>query len=369
MKKVIVVLFLVFSFSNVYANANLRYSIFESLMYDSNIYQSNENLVGSAISSTQLFVDYLSQIPNSALKLGLGVNVGYNAYTENNSKNNYMNAGLNMSLKNDYFRFHNDFIYTSEQASNALTERAERINNEVLFGFRTKMEKMLSIGVVISDVVDHYLTSEEDLLSRNRLNAGLQFFYNVSPKTSIFVENVISFTNYEKSDVNNSTENSLALGVDGNVTAKVSGNIKFSYDKRDYVRDNIESANLFGYMAQLVYEPTKMTSVTIVGKRKMEETTYGINRYYIATGGNLLLTKQLFRKLDTSLMLSYENMMYPYGLTKREDNFYRVRPSISGQLIEKFLVTVWYQFKNRQSNIEEMKYSDNMVGLDVKFSF
>lgn len=196
------------------------------------------------------------------------------------------------------------------------------------------MEKMLSIGVVISDVVDHYLKSEEDLLSRNRLNSGLQFFYNISPKTSIFVEDIISFTNYEKSDTNNSTENSLALGVDGKVTAKLSGNVKFSYDKRDYVKNNVESANLFGYVAQLVYEPTQMTSVTIVGKRKMEETTYDQNRYYIATGGNLLITEQLFRKLDTSLMLSYENMRYPYGL-KREDNFYRIRPSINGQLFEK----------------------------------
>lgn len=368
MKKVIVCLALFLGFSNVYSSGNLKYSILESLMYDSNIYQTNENLVGSGISSTQLFIDYLSQIPNSALKLGLGANVGYNAYTENSSKNNYMNAGLNVSLKNDYFRFYDNFIYTSEQASNALTERSERISNEVLFSFRTRMEKMLSIGVVVSDVVDHYLRSEADSLSRNRLNAGLQFFYNISPKTSIFVEDIVSFTNYEKSDVNNSTENSLALGIDGNVTAKLSGNIKVSYDKRDYVRDNVESTNLFGYVAQLVYEPTSMTSVTIVGKRKMEETTYDQNRYYIGTGGNLLVTKKFLRKFDTSLMLSYENMMYPYGLN-REDNFYRVRPSVSGQLLEKFLVTVWYQFKNRQSNIEDMRYSDNMVGLDMKFTF
>ncbi|GAB1401278.1 hypothetical protein MASR1M68_01890 [Elusimicrobiota bacterium] len=368
MKKVIVCLVLFFCFSNVYSAGNFKYSILESLMYDSNIYQSNKNSVGSGISSTQLFIDYLSQIPNSALKLGLGANAGYNAYTENSSKNNYVNAGLNVSLKNDYFKFYNNFIYTSEQASNALTERAERISNEVLFNFRTKMEKMLSIGVVISDVVDHYLKSEEDLLSRNRFNAGLQFFYNISPKTSIFVEDIVSFINYEKNDINNSTENSLALGIDGNVTAKLSGNIKVSYDKRDYVKNNVESANLLGYVAQLVYEPTPMTSVTVIGKRKMEETTYDQNRYYIGTGGNLLITKNLFRKFDTSLMLSYENMVYPYGL-KREDNFYRVRPSVNGQLFEKFLVTVWYQFKNRQSNIEDMKYSDNMVGLDVKLSF
>lgn len=104
MKKVIVGLVLFLGFSNVYASANLKYSIFESFMYDSNIYQTNKNLIGSGISSTQLFVDYLSQIPDSALKLGLGANVGYNAYTENSSKNNYMNAGLNMSLKKWVFQ-------------------------------------------------------------------------------------------------------------------------------------------------------------------------------------------------------------------------------------------------------------------------
>ena len=369
MKKAIVFLILILGVSNITAAGKFKYSVSESIFYDSNIYLTNNNSISSWISLTQLNADYLSRIPDTALSLGVGANVGYNAYTENSAKNNYCDAGLDVFLKNDFFNLKNKFIYTSEQASNAFTERAERISNEVSFNFKTKMEKMFSIGVVVSDVLDDYVKKEDELLNRNRFNAGLQFFYNISLKTSVFVEDVFSFIGYEKNSVNNSKENSLALGIDGSISPKIKGNVKVSYDKRDYEENNAESASICGYSAQLVYEPTNTGSVTLTGKRKMEETTYDVNRYYIGTSANLLLSKQIYRKFDTSLMFSYENMMYPYGSYKREDNFYRIRPAITCMITKKLFSTLWYQFKTRQSNIEDMKYTDNMVGLNIKLSF
>lgn len=368
-KRIISVLVLLTCASVVFASGNFRYSLLQSFMYDSNIYETAKDLKSSGISSTQLFLDYLSKIPNSSLNLGISANTGYNAFTEDSAKNNYWNAGLNLALSNEYFKLKNRFVYTSEQANNSLSERSERIGNEFVFNARTSNKRMFAAGIIVSDEYNRYIKEEDKALNRNRVNGGLQFFYNISPKTSIFVEDIISSIVYENNDINNSLENSVSLGIEGNITPKVKGDIKFSYDNRQYEKIGIDNASIFGYEVKLFYEPNNVTSITVLGDRKIEETIYGQNRYYISTGGNLLLNRQITQRFDAEILFSYENMYYPYGAEKREDNFYRVSPSLNYQFMDRWFASLWYQFKNRKSNVVGMEYTDNVFGLNIKFTF
>lgn len=370
MKKLTVLLFVCFFTAAAFAESPFKFAISEAVKYDDNIYLTEKDKKGSLISSTQLFADYLSQIPNSSLKIGLGANVGYNAYSENSSRNNYFNAGAKAFIENQYFKLSERFIYTSEQVNNELTDRSDRINNDVSFKVRTSREKTFSVGLVASDIYDRYMRNDKSGLNRNRFNIGAQVFYNISPRTSIFVEDVVSTIHYEVNTYNDSNQNSVALGIEGNITEKITGLAKISYDYRDYKKDNTDKANLLGYMVSLTYKPLQTNSFSLIGKRDYEETTYVNNRYYVSTLVNLLATQKLTQKLDVSLLLSYENMDYPNRIVNdfRVDDFYAVKPSINYKFMDSLIGGLWYKYKTKHSNVAA-DYTDNTVGLDVKFMF
>lgn len=357
-----------------YADKPLQFIFSEDISYDDNIYLTKDDKISSAISSTQLYAKYLNTIPNTGLKFGANANIGYNAYTENPAKNDYLNAGAGFNVGNNKFTLDEKFLYTADPATSELTERAKRINNIASFRFKTSLEKMFSVGFLVSDVFDRYMDNEYKSLNRNRVNAGAQLYYNVSPKTSFYFAYLYSIIKYENNDKNNSNGNSFILGVNGNVTQKVKGTAQVSYDTRNYDED-IENADsnfgIFGYLLSLTYEPTRRDTIILSGERKMEEATFANNRYYVSTGVGLEYKHSFYQRWTLGLLAAYENIGYPETVedVNRNDDLIKVKPSLEYKFKEYLFASVWYQFRNKSSNYDGVEYSDNKVGLQVKVCF
>ena len=104
MKRIVSLLTLMFLVASVaYADKPLQFIFSEDVSYDDNIYSTKDDKKSSAISSSQLFAKYSSNIPNSGLKIGANANIGYNAYSEEPAKNDYMNAGAGFNIGNSKF--------------------------------------------------------------------------------------------------------------------------------------------------------------------------------------------------------------------------------------------------------------------------
>jgi hypothetical protein len=375
MKKIISILLLTcFVSVGVYADKPLKFIISEDISYDDNIYLTKDNAKSSLISSTQLFAEYLNTIPYSGLKIGANANLGYNAYSEASSKNNYMNAGIGFNLSNNKFLLEEDFLYTADPASSELTERAERMNNIASFRFKTSLEKMFSIGFVISDIFDRYIDDDYSDLNRNRVNVGAQLYYNLSSKTSFYLGYMLSRIDYEKESVKESFGNSISLGVNGRVSQKIKGTAQISYDTRSYDKE-LENADrnvgLFGYLVSLTYEPTSQNSVILMGERKMEESTFANNRYYISTEIGVQYKQQILTKWIASILASYENIGYPETVNNinRTDNLFKLRPAVEYKFKDNLFASIWYQFKSKSSNFDGAEYLNNKIGAQVKFCF
>ena len=376
MKKIISTLLMLCFVSVVaYADKPFKFAISEDISYDDNIYLTKDDTKSSIISSTQLFAEYLNNIPNSGLKLGAKANIGYNAYSEAAAKNYYMNAGLGFNLSNNRFFLEDNVLYTADPATSELTDRAKRVNNVALFRFKTSLEKMFSIGFTVSDIYDKYIDDDYSDLNRNRANIGAQVFYNVSPKTSIYLGYIFSRLNYEKTSVKDSIGNSVSLGINGTITQKIKGSAQVSYDTRCYDKE-LENADrkvgLFGYLLSLTYEPTNKNSITLMGERKMEESTFANNRYYVSTEVGLLYKQQILKKWTAGLLASYENMAYPERVNdvNRSDDLIKVKPSIEYKFKDNLFASIWYQLRNKTSNYADyVEYLDNKIGAQIKFCF
>lgn len=375
MKKIAIVFLTVLMAWPAAAQTPLKFMVSEDVSYDDNIYLTDENTKDSFISSTQVGANYKANVPGSGLELSATGLVGYNAYTEDSSKNNYWNALANVDLKNDMFNIGDNFLYTSDPANSELTERAERINNTGYISFKTSTEKTLGFGLFADDSYDRYFQAKYgDDLNRNRVNVGAKLFYNVSPKTNFFAEYMYSDIAYETNKDNNSTGNTVGLGVEGDITATVNGIAKVTYAMRDYENDvpGVNNYNdLFGYYVALQWQPTDRNTIRLSGERSMQESMYGSNRYYADTLVSLYASQKIFDKWTASLTLGWENMAYDryVGNTKRNDDLYTIRPALDYQFKDWLSAGVWYQFRTRQSNTNPFDYNRNQAGIYAKALF
>lgn len=352
----------------------VRFMASEDVSYDDNIYLSNGNTKGSVISTTRVGADYKANIPNSGMELSANALVGYNAYTKDASTNNYWDTLAGVQLTNDMFTIGDRFLFTSDPANSSLTDRAKRINNFGYISFKTLSDKKWSLGLFADDSYDHYMKSQWNYLNRNRVNLGAQLFYNVSPKTNFFLEYVYSDISYQDNKGNESTGSSVGLGVNGELAAKVTGTAKVTWDMRDYdhsVAGASDYNDLVGYYVALQWQPTERNTVRLSGQRRMEETLYGVNRYFADTLVSLYASQKIYDKWTASLTLSWEDMAYSrnVGGTKRNDDLYTIRPAVDYQFKEWLSAGVWYQFRTRQSNTNGADYDNNKGGVFVKAFF
>ena len=378
MKKSVFLTF-VFAILALVANASdLKFMAMEDLSYDDNIYLTNDNRVGSAISSTKVGALYNLTVPNSSLEGKFVAIGGYNAFQKHNHKNGFWDALVDAEFGNKLFKVGNIFLLTSDPANSELTERRQRINNNVYASYRTSAYKKLSLGLKVSDEINKYTAGGTIArnLDRNRVNIGAGVYYNVSEKTNLLAEYTFTSLAYNSNHANNSTGGMLALGAEGKIAPKVTGEAKLTYNYRNYSHDKDgcdNYGNLIGYNVSLTWEPTSQNLLRLSGTRDFEETVYTNNRYFVSTGIKLYGSQKILDKFTAGLTLGYENLSYPKANgegIKRSDDVYTIRPELNYQFKEWLSAGVWYQHRRRTSDAGAInRYFNNRVGAFIKAIF
>lgn len=376
MKKSIFLTFIFVLASILTVNASdLKFMASEDISYDDNIYLQNGGRIGSGIFSTKLGALYDLTVPNTSLEGKISGIVGYNAYTKHNGTNGYWDTLVNAEVGNNALKLGDTFLLTSDPANSELTERAQRIKNNVYASYRTSAYKKLSFGVYISDELNKYTGATFQNLNRNRLNLGVGAYYNISEKTSLLAEYTYHILAYQKTQANNSNGGTLALGVEGQIAPKVTGEAKVTYNYRNYTHEvdgYDDYANLVGYNLALTWEPTSQNLIRLSGSRDFEETIYTNNRYFVSTGIKLYGSQKIMDKFTAGLTLGYENLSYAKEVAgvKRCDDVVTVRPEVNYQFKEWLSAGVWYQYRRRASNAGAANfYFNNRVGAFVKAIF
>lgn len=379
MKKAIisVILFWIGISFPAWASQPVHWVATEELIYDDNIYLKDKKYgekKSSVINSLHVGADYRSKLPQSGVTIQAGGLLGGNLYTENPSHNNYVDANGGFTLQNEKWTLSEQILYTSDPANSSLTDRTKRLNNTATVSYQTSHRKPISFGITVQDVFDRYFEGTMHYLNRNRFNSGGQIFYNFTPQTNVFAEYMFSDIVYRGNKQNNSTSHSAGLGIHGQLTGKLSGTAKMTYDMRHYSRDIAHTDNqpdVFGYFAELTWKATSRDTIRLLGERGMEETLYGANRYFVDTFLSLYFRHKINTKWAVSLVVGWEDLRYRTKVLnqKRHDHLYTVRPKVDYAFQDWLIGSVWYQYRIRSSNVNWPDYVSNRAGASIRVLF
>ena len=122
-----------------------------------------------------------------------------------------------------------------------------------------------------------------------------------------------------------------------------------------------------------VYRPFDGTTLSLEGHRREDPSilTAGLN--YVTTGFMVEIRQQICERYFVGLAGGYDNRTYRAAsvtaITSREDNYGLVRVVVGAQWIERWKVSVFYQYQTNGSTDGPHDFYDNQVGLQSSWGF
>ena len=290
-------------------------------------------------------------------------------------------------------------LFTENSDENAVDHdarlRAEFHENRWVLGVEQTFQYLSGAVIDVGDRID-----------RRLYNTFANFAYEISPKTSFDLQARQSINDYEQ--VNDFNEWSFGGGVDYAVTPKVKvgvgtvfgwvdvrnsanqsyqqGLLRGSYtltekleargsiggEYRQFEGDQSSRGNLV-FSAGGIYRPLVNTSVNFdIYRRNQNSVTLTDHNY--TTTGFAVGVRQLFREKYTAHASGgYENADYEEtgsGVNAdRNDNYFLFRAGVDWNVVEKFVLGVFYQYRDNSSSTDNFDFQNHQVGVPGAYQF
>ena len=377
---VVVLMIFLISGNEICAQGNIRIGKIEihpyigfKQYYDDNIFLMPDNEKEDWVSTITLGAKATQAGENHIFSFEYFADIiEYWEHSSQSTQNHHLSLLLDRTFSNKtFFTFDEHFVKTSDPATSELTERQERIRNNLSLTTGHKAERW--------DVNFNYTNTRDDYENLNQLdryeNVGTIIgHYRFLPKTSLLLEYNRGFITYdENKNRNNANYHQANVGIEGKWFPKMSGLFKIGHQWRKY-KDN---SNFDGGVALLnVQWPIlARTSLSASGSWGVDESTFGINNYYRFDSTELGITQKMGRSWSLLLSGSHQDSKYPKDVTtptytgKREDKIRTVGIAGIYDIRRWLTMEIGYRYKTRNSNFNEFDYDDNQYYLEISADF
>ena len=247
--------------------------------------------------------------------------------------------------------------------------------------FRTNEAKGSAIYQLVgrSKVQLDYSTTTYNFLQSNfrdrdeQLAAGY-VYYRFLPKTSAFIEYDHRSIDFVPTTTTlDSTMDSVLLGITWEATAKSKGTIKVGRTQKDFKDEANRDFSLWEFFADIRHTMSEATSVTLAGRRKLNETNLQGTEYFITTGFSAEVKHAFDTQLSGLVRFSYGRDDYSNALPPMTET--RVDRALLEGIGVRYLVKEWfelgadYSYHSRNSNIDANDYREHNAVLSVNLAF
>lgn len=220
-----------------------------------------------------------------------------------------------------------------------------------------------------------YDDSDNSYLDRADDKYSAYLYYKLSGKSSVFTEYDLTDISYDNMEYLNSTEHTGWLGFRWRHSEKTMGEIKAGYLNKVYSDDAMGGdQGDFVVKGWLDYHLTGKSRLHFTLARLVEEPDANSSQATVTNQGKVGFIHDLTAKITTTAELgygltSYEGDYTYHGITdEREDDIY------SGSLLVDYQIQQWigvkarYLYLDRESNFEDLSYTDNRFLLSLTLS-
>jgi len=346
---------------------------------DSNIYLS-KSATGSTIIKPGAGIGYIYEARKGMIAIGYNVQMLF--YSRSPEGNNAVHqtgtfdAGYEF-MKDSRFTLTDRFMSTTDQASNELTARTRRNQNDAGLDVDVvtggNWFAGLGAGHVLYQFLDKDLSKE---LDRTELTVAPRIGTVIGSKSKGYVKVEMGMMTYDNAKLlrDNLTWHVLA-GVNGDISSRITGTAELGVFMRSY-KDSPSvyedpgmepSANV-----RLTWESPPGIKVSLGLSRDPVEAVWG--RFYVSTTGSLGLSKDIGEKFTVGIMGelgqdAYENI--PGSVVPiRKDTIAQAGANAGYRVIKNVQVRLSDLYRKRSSaDYPYFDYADNVVSCGVFAAF
>jgi hypothetical protein len=209
-------------------------------------------------------------------------------------------------------------------------------------------------------------TGNQDQRDRKVLQYRAEAGYEFSPGYEAIVRGTYNTREYDTQfmGVNRDSDGyEFGAGMRFELTKLIAGEVFAGYLEQDY--DALADIDGVSYGIDLEWYITQLTTISVYGKREVEETTGAVSSGYLVTRAGANVDHELLRNLILSAGFGWENN--DYEGSARDDDI------LTGSIGAEYLMNrnihlgFGYTYKERDSNITTLDYDRNRVGASLRF--
>ncbi len=261
------------------------------------------------------------------------------------------------------------FLKTSSREDTDYAERVERIENTA----RAQLI-YLATRFQVQGGYENYLYRYRDRIYRpynhSEHRGILTGFLQAAPKTKALLEYTHSRIIYQEDRDRDGYYNEVRAGFIGEITSKVTGTAKVGYQERRYREDSIwdDYRGVVGY-ALLEYVISRRQDLRLAWERRVDESTFEGNSYYLLNRAWIHYSRQLDHKIRGFARLQFRNYRYPERLDdqdeKRNDYIWEPEAGVRYQIQPWLAAEFKYRYRERDSNRPEKDYRNSRFFLEL----
>jgi hypothetical protein len=207
----------------------------------------------------------------------------------------------------------------------------------------------------------------EGVFDHDEESTTLRAGYELAPLRQIYALGSYNWRNYQSLDTSGFDRNSrgytLGAGTQYDLTGIIFADVFAGYRAQNYADPRLASARGPAVNAKLIWNVTRLTTITGDVDREVQETTlFGTSSYFATTAG-LHVDHELLRNLLLNAYGNYERDSFE-GIN-RTDNYYRAGLGAKYLIDRNFSLSGGYAFTTRNSNVQSNSFDDHLVFVQV----
>ncbi len=192
-------------------------------------------------------------------------------------------------------------------------------------------------------------------------------YFQIRPRTDLFISYQYTNIEYDTDTVRNSVEQDYTGGIQYELTSKTNLHLQAGYGIRTYEKEAIDDSRRIICLARLNYAFSAKTDMGLTVYRRNEESSISAYDDAITTAATFTLRQSLIYKWDVSLEADYRYSDYHAsdteltGINDRSDTRITVTPALSYTLNQWLAASLAYSHRRLDSDLENNSYAGQRI--------